>query len=75
MSIIGWIAFGIAALILIGIVRGSSSIGGDSMDEDNPNQFVQDELDPRNPNNLMLRNHHEDDVEVPFFHAHASVED
>lgn len=75
MSIIGWIAFGVAALLLIGIVRGSSSIGGESLDEDNPNQFVQDELDPRNPNNLMLRCHRDDDFEEPLFHANASVED
>jgi len=75
MSIIGWIAIGVAALILIGIVRGSPSIGGEALDEDNPNQFVQDELDLRNPNNLMLRSHHDDDFEEPLIYANASVED
>lgn len=75
MSIIGWIAFGLAALLLIGKFIGYSSGGGASLDEDDPNQFVQDELDPCNPNNLMLRSHHDDDFDEPFFHANASVED
>lgn len=75
MSIISWFAFVGAALLLIGIVKGSAPSGGGAYDESDPNQFVKDELDPSNPNNLMLRNHHHDDGEDLHIHAIRSTED
>lgn len=75
MSIISWFAFVAAALLLIGLVKGSSLSGGGAYDENDPNQFVKDELDPSNPNNLMLRNHHDDDAEDLHVHAIRSTED
>lgn len=75
MSIISWVAFVAATLLLIGIVKGSASTGGGAYDEDNPNQFVKDELDPSNPNNLMLRNHQDDDTEDLHIHAISTTED
>jgi hypothetical protein len=70
MSITGWFAFAVDVLLLIGIAKGSASSGGGAYDEYDPNQFTKDELDPSNPNNLMLRNHHDDDVE-DFLYSHA----
>ena len=75
MSIMECFASGMALLILIGIVRGASS-NGEQLDEDDPNQFFHDELDSRNSNNLMLRNHpfveeHQD----PFIHDNSQGED
>ena len=76
MSITGWLALAVAAFLLIGLVRSVASSGGGAYDEDDPNQFVKDELDPINPNNLMLRNHHDDDFEDHFYiHAIETPED
>lgn len=75
MSIISWFAFVAAALLLIGIVKGSAPSGGGAYDDNDPNQFVKDELDPSNPNNLMLRNHHGDDAEDLHIHAIRTTED
>ena len=75
MSIISWFAFVAAALLLIGIVKGSASSGGGAYDENDPNQFVKDELDPSNPNNLMLRDHRDDDAEDLHIHSIGTTED
>ncbi|MFC6282113.1 MULTISPECIES: hypothetical protein [Polaromonas] len=74
MSPIAWFAVVAACLMLIGIVSGLTSSGG-AYDEDDPNQFVRDELDPLNPNNLMLRNHHDDEAQDNFIHAIDNSED
>ena len=75
MSIFSWFAFVAAALLLIGIVKGSASSGGGAYDENDPNQFVKDELDPSNPNNLMLRYHRDDDTEDLHIHSIGTAED
>jgi hypothetical protein len=75
MSIIGISALVVGALLLVGIVNGSAASGCGAYDEDDPNQFVKDELDPSNPNNLMLRNHHDDDCDDFHVHAHNLDED
>jgi len=64
-------------LILIAktCLRTSASSGAGSNDED-PNQFVRDELDPTNPNNFVLRsNHHLDDDEIDNHQYSAANQD
>lgn len=70
MSIAGVFVFVVAVWLLIGIVKGLASSGGETYDEDDLNQFAKCELDPSNPNNLMLRDHRNDDLdELLYSHA------
>ena len=64
-----WLLAFVAALLLIGLVSSSSTSGGGAYDEDDPNQFARDELDPSNPNDLIHRQHHCDVVDHHQFHA------
>ena len=64
----------VAAVLFIGLLASSHTSGGGAPDEDDPNQFVRDELDPSNPNDLVHRRHQCDEVEHHHFHT-ADVED
>lgn len=64
----------VAAVLFIGLLASSHTSGGGAADEDDPNQFARDELDPSNPNDLIHRQHQSDEVEHHHFHT-ADVED
>lgn len=76
MSAISWFIFCAAVLLLVAIVKGSASDGSGGCDDEDPNQFVGNELDPRYPANLTLQDHHfVDDFDDLQIHAMDHNED